>query len=310
MIIQVLEGQSITVRTVNMNGDVVRHDLELATTADISTIKADLEGHATEAAASIASVLATVQTQEDQIAILTSKQGDASGIHRTVEAMLSSSEGNGLKAAFAQQSSLLEQLAAQTHLEAYCGAACKPGEFLAVKCSFDGEKAVKGMCRKCAPDTFSAGGVGFLLECPKYSVCKETDFEVVAPTISADRVCQACTTTCPRGEYVGTNCSATADVGCKACTTVRPSSAHYLAERCTPTADGSWLPCKKCDTDTETVAKACTASADTQCKVKSLCGEKSQDQGDFAAASCLEIYQSVHKSTLFDVSSIVVPDCT
>ena len=66
--------------------------------------------------------------QQGQIDRITKEQLNADSIKRVVTEMITSDDGdndNSLKAMFVRQGALLAQLAAQSHVEEYCGAVCK-----------------------------------------------------------------------------------------------------------------------------------------------------------------------------------------
>jgi len=167
------------------------------------------------------------------------------------------------KGLVAEQATTIESI--QEELDGNCGKHCYPGHYVKTPCT----ETTKTACAKCAPGTFSPGGLD--RKCPKCTKCSERQFQTSDCSFTEDTGCTDCTT-CPTGKYAplkgGKACANTATAHCVARTAC--SKTQWMEKEGTPWSNTACQECTTC-TKGQFAVIPCTDKANSICKACTTC---------------------------------------
>lgn len=185
---------------------------------------------------------------------------------------------------------------------------CNPGTFLnhgsCVSICPEGtyENSTLGKCatcRECPYGTYMTDSCKpeHDTQCRTWTTCDSTQFQSISPTVSTDRRCSTCRTTCPAGRELSVSCTSKRNAECTLCADgkYKPgpgenmcqdcisscSSGFYLAGDCTPT---STPVCQACVTECPSehyLQGTCSGTESTTCLPCNKCAS-----GYFETSPC------------------------
>ena len=196
-----------------------------------------------------------------------------------------------------------------------CKTSCPTGKYLEEKCS----GSTYADTNECKPIACSAG---FYLKggsCVPCSSCSAGEYISSQCSASADTVCKACKSSCSSGHYMSGTCSGsgfTDTIKCKACLNDTCQSGYYISKHCTGLTTKDEFGCSKCKTSCSTgqyLEGQCSGStyADNTkckaCKAQTLCASKQSFRVCVAGETVLKCNKCKKKAFLNKATGVCGP---